>query len=365
MAKKIQISALQTGFVLYPTVLATGIINMPLLTGQVAKQDSWISPLWASLAGFIAIIIAYQLYKSFPGKTFIQYSEIVVGKFSGKIIGFVYLLFFLHFNGIVIKEYANFVWGTFLNETPMIIISVIIMVFSAYAVHGGLEVIARLGQIFFPFFCIPLFLFLFIMLIYMNPKNILPIMENGVMPSMKGGVVLTSWFCELFLISFFLPHLKNNSKGLKWGIYTGIAITVTLMFVNLVVIFVLGRFSYYALTPLLTVVRYVSIGEFFEHIEAGLLAVWILGTFVKITTLYYVVTKTAAQWLNLSDEKLLIFPLGFLQVLFSMWIAKSFQQLSSFFLSILPSYFITFFIVIPLIILLINVIKNKIVKAGS
>lgn len=350
------------GFVLYPTVIATGIINMPLLTGQAAKQDAWISPLWASLAGFIAIMIAYQLYKSFPDKTFIQYSEVVAGKFLGKIIGFIYLLFFLHFNGIVIKEYTNFVWGTFLNETPMLIISVIIIVFSAYAVHGGLEVIARLGQMFFPFFIIPLFLFLFILLIYMNPKNILPIMENGMMPSIKGGVVLSSWFCELFLISFFLPHLKKDSKGLKWGIYTGIAITITLMFVNLVVIFALGRFSYYAVTPLLTVVRYISIGEFFEHVEAGLLAIWILGTFVKITTLYYIVTKAASQWLNLTDEKLLIFPLGFLQVVVSMWVSKSFQELSSFIFNILPSYFITFFIVIPMIVLVINVIKTKVLR---
>jgi len=45
MTKKIQISALQMALVLYPTVIATGIINLPLLTGQVAKQDSWISPL--------------------------------------------------------------------------------------------------------------------------------------------------------------------------------------------------------------------------------------------------------------------------------------------------------------------------------
>ncbi|MGV3466010.1 MAG: GerAB/ArcD/ProY family transporter [Heyndrickxia sp.] len=54
------------------------------------------------------------------------------------------------------------------------------------------EVIARLGQLFFPFFFIPLCLLLLILLIFMHPKNILPIMENGVLPSIKGGIVLSS-----------------------------------------------------------------------------------------------------------------------------------------------------------------------------
>ncbi|MBS4174322.1 endospore germination permease [Bacillus sp. FJAT-49736] len=361
-AKKINISASQMGLLMYPSVIATGIINLPLITGQVAKQDAWISPIWGSFIGVIAVWIAYQLNKSFPDKSFIQYSEVVVGKFIGKIIGFLYLFFLLHINGFVVREYTQFVWGSFLNDTPMIIISAIMIIFSAYAIYGGLEVIARLGQILFPFFFFPLCLLLFILLIFMHPKNILPIMERGILPSIKGGIVLSSWYSELFLISFFLPYIKEKSKGLKWGIYTGILITFTFMFVNLVTIFVLGRFSFYAVTPLLTVVRYISLGEFFQHVEAGLLAIWLIGTFIKITTLYYIVIKVASQWLNLPDEKTLIFPLGFLLLISSIWASKSVQQVASFILHYLPMYHFTFFIGIPFLILIINSVKNKVLK---
>ncbi|MGE8203501.1 GerAB/ArcD/ProY family transporter [Heyndrickxia sp. NPDC080065] len=365
MSEKVRISASQMGAIMYPTVIATGIINLPLLTGQIAKQDSWISAILASTIGFIAVWIAFKLHKSFPDKTFIQYSEDIVGKLLGKVIGFFYLLFFLHFNGIVIREYSDFVGGTFLNQTPMMVVTGIFLLFSAYAVHGGLEVIGRLGQMLLPFFVIPLFFFLLILLIYMDPKNILPIMENGIVPSLKGSYVLSSWFSELFLISFLLPYLKKESNGLKWGFYTAVGIMFTLFAVNLVVLLDLGRFSFYALNPLLTAVRYISLGDFFEHVEVGLLAIWILGTFVKITVLFFIVTKAASEWLKLTDERVLIFPLGFLQMVISFWVSKSFQQLSDFLLYYLPSYFFTFFIAIPFFLLLINAVKNKVQKSKS
>ncbi|QQZ08723.1 GerAB/ArcD/ProY family transporter [Heyndrickxia vini] len=362
MPGKIRISSIQMAVVMYPTIIATGIINLPLLTGYVSRKDSWISPIWATLIGFISVIVAYQLNKKFPEKTFIQYTEDILGRFFGKITIFFYLLFFLHFNGIVIREYTDFVWGTFFNQTPALLITAILLLFCAYAVHGGLEVIVRMGQIFFPLFTIPLFFFLFILLISMEPHNIVPIMENGIVPSLKGSFILSSWFSEMFLIAFFLPYLKKGERGLKWGMYTTIAITITLIMVNLVVLLVLGAYSYYALNPLLTAVRYISLGEFFEHVEAGLLAIWILGTFVKVTVLYHIVTQVASGFLNLKDDKVLIFPLGFLQLIMCFWVSKSFQELSSFFMNILPSYFITFLIVVPSLLLLISTVKNKLQK---
>lgn len=359
MSEKIRISSIQMAVVMYPTVIATGIINLPLLTGYVARKDSWISPIWAALIGIISVILACQLNKKFPEKTFIQYTEDIVGRFLGKIIILFYLFFFLHFNGIVIREYSDFVWGTFFNQTPALLISAIFLLFCAYAVHGGLEVIVRMGQIFFPLFTIPLFLFLFILLISMEPKNILPIMENGILPSFKGSFILSSWFSEMFLISFFLPYLKKRETGLKWGMYTTMAITITMVMVNFVMLLVLGAYSYYALNPFLTAVRYISLGEFFEHVEAGLLAIWILGTFVKVTVLYYIVTRVASGLLNLKDERVLIFPLGFLQLIMCFWVSKSFQELSAFFMNILPSYFFTFLILIPSFLLFISSVKNK------
>src|SRR5690606_37840336 len=56
-----------------------------------------------------------------------------------------------------------------------------------------------------------------------------------------------------------------------------------------------------------------------ENLEAGVMAVWIFGAFVKITVFFYAVVLGTAQWLSLSDYKPVVFPIGVLIVLLSFW----------------------------------------------
>jgi spore germination protein KB len=61
-----------------------------------AGRDCWLSLITALLpALFIGYIVA-SLSRLFPGKTLIEYSELIVGKWMGKGLALLFLIYFFH-----------------------------------------------------------------------------------------------------------------------------------------------------------------------------------------------------------------------------------------------------------------------------
>ena len=168
MIEKGKISALQMTILMVPTIVATAVLLVPGITVKHAKQDLWISPLWATIMGFMVIFIAYQLHKLYPNESIIQYTNRILGPFFGKTIGFIYIIFYFHINGIIIREYGEFVVGTFLPHTPMYVVLGTMVLVSSAAVYGGIEVIARASQI-----MAPVLGFLFLLIFFLDKSLLL------------------------------------------------------------------------------------------------------------------------------------------------------------------------------------------------
>lgn len=91
--EKGKISSLQMAIMLYPTIVATAILGAPSITAKYALNDLWLSPILAALIGYATVYIAYKLHKLYPKQTVIQFSEQIIGRIPGKILGFLYLFF--------------------------------------------------------------------------------------------------------------------------------------------------------------------------------------------------------------------------------------------------------------------------------
>ncbi|WP_307412318.1 GerAB/ArcD/ProY family transporter [Neobacillus ginsengisoli] len=101
-----------------------------------------------------------------------------------------------------------------------------------------------------------------------------------------------------------------------------------------------------------------SIADFFEHIELVIVAIWVSGPFIKISVYYYALVLGTTQWLNLSNCRPVVFPLGFLLILFSFWSIPSLLELIHF-LRIVPFYNMTIEMIIPIFLLLIAVLRKR------
>ena len=363
--EKGKISSLQMAIMMYPTIVATAILGVPSITAMYAKNDLWLSPILASFIGILTVYIAYKLHKHYPNQTVIQFSEQIMGRFVGKILGFLYLAFYIPVTGSIIRGYGEFLVDSFLVHTPISVVMASMVLLCAFAVLGGLEVLARVAQLFLPAFTIPLIILIFLLSPDFEFKNLFPMFEDGIMPSVKGAIVPSGYFTEFFLMIFLLPFLADGKKGMKYGMMSVFAVMMTIVVVNLIVFLVLGEATISKVYPLMNVSRYISLGNFFENLESITMAIWILGAFIKISVFYYAAALGTAQWLNLSDYRPVIWPIGILLVEFSFWSFPSGMELGRYDLINFPFQGFLMQTLIPLLLLVISVVRKRLVKKSK
>lgn len=360
MIEKGKISSFQMAFVMYPTVMATAILILPSITGAHAKRDMWLSPVWACVIGLFTLFIAYRLNKRYPEKTLIEYCESILGRYAGKLLGLVFLLFYLHLGGIIVREYGEFIVVAFLNRTPLVVVMVTLLLVCAMNVRGGLEVIGRSAQMFVPIVLLLFVTFVILLSPDLEPRNMLPILEHGPGPSFMGSLVAQGWFSEFLLVSFMLPYVSDKHKGMKWGIVSVLMIMLTMVVTNIASLFLLGNSAYIFTYPVMVAARFITIGEFFEHLEAVVMAIWVMGTFIKMSVFYYAVVLGTAQWLKLSDYRPLTLPIGFLLLILGIWVSPNLQEMVHFLSTVSPFYFMSVQTLIPTLLLIIAYIRFKV-----
>jgi spore germination protein KB len=145
----------------------------------------------------------------------------------------------------------------------------------------------------------------------------------------------------------------------KWSIITVFAVMLSLVSLNLLNIFLFGELTLSYTYPVFKAIRYISLSDFFEHLEAAIIAIWLLGAFIKITVFYYALVLGTAQWLRLSDFKPIILPLGFLISLFSIWEFYNLQEQTEFSEIVFPLYVPLMSTVLPALLLLIAKFRKR------
>ncbi|WP_338471758.1 endospore germination permease [Niallia sp. XMNu-256] len=357
--EKGKISSLQMGMMLYPAMIATSIISGPSLIASYANNDLWIPPILTSLVGILTVYIVFALHQRYPNQTIIGFSEQILGTFAGKIVSFLILSYYLIGTGRVVRGYSEFIISSFLFQTPISVTMITMVILCAFAVYGGIEVLGRLSQLFFPLFIIPVFISFLLLSPEFDVGNLFPILGEGIIPLLKGIIMEIGWFSEIFLMIFLLPFLTDTKKARKYGIFTILAVTVTLAMVNLMVLFVLGSTTADREYPLMNVIRYISLADFFENLEAVAMTVWIVGAFIKITVFFYALGLGTAQWLNLSDYRPIIWPMAILIVEFAFWSVPSTVEYKTFTITVLPFYATLIQIILPLTLLIVAILRKK------
>jgi spore germination protein KB len=363
LLEKGKISAFQMGVMMYATILATEILFVPAVTSKYAHQDMWLSPIWASVTGLLTVFVTVALNRLYPESNVFQYSERILGKVLGKVLGLLFLLFYLHVSGIVVRQYGSFIISVFLTRTPLFVLLGSMVLVCSFAVRGGVEVMGRAAQIFVPFLFVLVLSINLLLIPDLDPKNLFPMMEKGLKPSLLGSIPPQGWLSEYFLMAFLLPYVSDRKNGMKWGLASLVTVVVTLVMTNLTTLLLFGKLTENYIFPVLESARYISVAGFIEHVESILAAVWIMGMFVKVTVFYYAVVIGLSQWLNLSDYRPVVLPVGFLIVVMSIWVAPNLQELFEVIGTTYPFYKITVQTLIPTVLLLIALLRKNFPQA--
>lgn len=330
MVEKGKISAAQLGLLLYAVAAYDGILFIPRITGENAERDLWLSPIWAHLAGLFFVLVMLRLSRMFPTETIIQYSGRLLGSWLGKAVGFTVIFYGVHLTSVILREYGDFISVVFLQKTPALVAMGGMLLLVAYAVRGGVEVLGRLAQLF-----LPITFFVFGLLIVLSipewdVNRILPIMGKGIAPSAKGAIIPFSWFSGYIMLGLYFPFVSNQKDTTRCIMVTWFGLMVTMSVSGLVSVLLFGKHARTLNYPFMEVVRYIGVGEFFQHIDALMLAVWLLGTFVQLTSYLYTAALGAAQWLGLKQYRAIVFPIGLFALVISMWGPSSVDEFETY-----------------------------------
>lgn len=364
MQGKIRITALQLAFLNITTIISTSDVFLPAFVAQEAKQDSWISVLIGTVTSLIVTNIILALGLKHSKKTIIQYSCDILGKPLGKLVGLSYVLFYLYLCYSVTGELGEIFVISFNPGSPIAVYSIFTIIVAAYAVTKGLEVIARINYLLLPFGIAILGLVAMLNIPKMHMENFLPILYEGIYPSIKGSFLIQSWLFEVLLIFQLIPFVKDKDKIKKYINVSVIFLGISLMF-GVLTIAVLGSLTERYMFPALQYVRYASVGHYIQNLDISIMVLWVSGIFIKIAITYYCTLLSITQFFGLESYKNLILPVGLLIIASSLNSTKTITDMVHSLHYIFPFHMFLMGFIIPFILLLVSVIKDKIKAAVS
>ncbi|OCL27172.1 hypothetical protein U472_06765 [Orenia metallireducens] len=356
LQEKGRVSNLQITLLIITLVIATADVLLPSFVAQQAQQDSWISVIVGTISGLIFINFFLVLGLKHSDKTIVQYACDILGKPLGKIVGFMYIYFFF-FNTVITARELQEILGLFFNiETS--IFNILIIILAAYSLYGGLEVIARLNNMLLPLGMLTLVFIGLLNIPKMNFSYFLPILSEGIVPPLRGALLIQTWLLKSIVLLQLIPFIRKKEK-----LHRNISIATIMLgnglMVGVLLIAIFGPLTEHMIFPALGYVRLISFGKYIEHIDALIMLIWLAGIFINIAIYYYAAVLGLAQLLSLKTYKPMISPVGILIICFSIIIAKNQTELLDFIHYIYPFYISTIAIVIPTILLLVSIIKNK------
>lgn len=355
-----KISSDQLLLLLVTTVLPTAVLFLPAVSVKAAGRDAWLSILVVtSVFGLAVIFVATALGMRFPGKTIMEYSEDIIGRWPGKILGFAYIFFFIYTNAIVIREFGDFLVAAFMPETPLSVFIMALLFIAASSVRNGLEVIARMNQ-----FVVPLMMFMLVIIFTLvfgeaDFKKLLPVMAEGIKPMLHGALTPMAWRGEVVLITMFMPYLNIYKKARMAGNKAVLLLTAILTVDIVMSLAVFGVASEFHTFPTYFLAFYIGVAGFVERIEAFILALWVAGVTVKVAIWYYAAVLATAQWLHLKDYRPVVLPVGVILAAWSVTIYDNTRELVDFIVKTFPFYAYTFELFIPAALLLIALMRKK------
>jgi spore germination protein KB len=330
-----------------------------------AKQDAWIAVLLGMVGGIILFFIYHRLYMFYPEIPLSSYAQKIVGKWFGRIIALMYIIYFIYLAARVLRDFGELLTTTMYSSTPLLIINALMVLTIIYAVQKGFEVIARVGELFFILVYI-LAVMGFLMVAFsglIHLQNIQPILENGWMPILKVtlGQTLTFPFGEMVVFTMILPFLTDQKKAKLVGIggivLSGINIAITAL-INVATLGV----DLYARSPfpLLNTVGKIQLGNFIERLDVFFMLYLMIGGFFKIAIYFYAAVIGTADIFHFKSKRKMCFPIGIIILFASLTMASNYAEHIKEGLKVVPIFLhYPFQIFIPIMLLVIAYFRNR------
>jgi spore germination protein KB len=292
--------------------------------GASAKQDAWIVILLGLMSGLFMFLIYHRLFLYYPDLPLTSYVQKITGKFIGRFLAFIYIIYFIYDAARVLRDFGELLTTTIYTETPLFVINTLMILTSMYAIRKGLEVLVRVGELYFIIVYLLTILGLLIVIIagIIHLDNLKPILENGLIPVVKSSMreSILYPFGEMIVFSMILPHLNKSNWAKKICLSAILLSGINLTITTIINISTLGV-DYYVRSPfpLFSTIQSIS----FVRLDVIFMLYLVIGGFFKITLFFYAAVYGVADLFRFKNPRTLSFPIGTIILFASMVIAAN------------------------------------------
>ncbi|PEJ58488.1 spore gernimation protein [Bacillus sp. AFS002410] len=330
-----------------------------------AMQDAWISVLIALGSGCLIFCIYIKLFEMYPEIPFTKYIQSILGKFTGKILAMIYILYFIYIGARVLRDFEELLVITLYNASSLISIGILLMFLVMYAIFKGFEVFGRACELLFVLTIIITTTIIGFEMIagLIKIDNLRPVLEVGWKKILMETypLAVTFPFGEMVVFTMLLPNLKKPDYAWKIGIPGLIFVGLVLTLITMLNICVLGANTLQRATyPILTSVSYINIADFIQRLDSVLVVIMVIGGFIKIAVFFFCAVIGAGDLFKIKKADTLTYPIALIMLVCSVWMAPDYLEHYKEGLDIVPYFLhIPLQILIPLVLLVIALIQNK------
>ncbi|MBM4760978.1 GerAB/ArcD/ProY family transporter [Bacillus sp. B15-48] len=360
--EKVKISAYQL-FVLILSFQLGSAILVPI--AAEAGRDAWLALLIAMCGGIGLFLVHYRLYRFFPELVPAEYMQKLLGKIVGKLVAFLYVLLFVYLAARVLRSFGEMLVTAAYVQTPLTVVNALLIVVIIYALHKGIEVLARTGELFF----ITLYLLAvvgFILIIasgLIEIQELKPVLEEGIGRVFRVVVTETLYvpFGEIAVFSTLLPYLKEAKKAKRAGIIALVLTGINLALVMAINISVLGLdTTKRSQFPLLTTIQSIQLADFIERLDVFFMFTIVIGIFFKISVFLYAAVMGTSIIFKIKNASQLVYPFGIITLFISITTASSYPEHLKEGLQVTTQFLHPLFlVVIPILLLALAYWKNR------
>ncbi|QOR68289.1 GerAB/ArcD/ProY family transporter [Cytobacillus suaedae] len=352
------------------------IINMiyakgiGLTQGAMAREvggDIWISTFFAIIQGAIIMYLVVFIITRYPNGDLIDQSSILLGKYFGKFIAFSIFLFFLGAYGTIMATFIYHLKDYFLPDAPIFLFILAAFLLGAYAIHFGVEVIARMALI--GVFSIILLNILLMMgsLGEFDIRELQPTLQSGFLETAWASRHHnTDWAMATMMATIILPLVKEKKA---WKMSTFTSIVYSGLFILMWPILEVGVLSPEVVAQYIIscmqLARSAEIGLFIHRYEMLMIALFATSALTQIMMSLLCSSVALQKIIGLKDYRPVIIPTCLILSGFGYWIVFDHHRAMYFIENTWVTICLSIAVGLPLLLLVLGWIFKKKLNKGK
>lgn len=301
------------------TLLSLSAFLNPSPTAAVSRQYAWISILIGAMQAMAIGYVVIKLGMMHPDKTVVEYSQDILGKVMGKIVGMIFILTYFSIVVIVLREFTLPFQSFVTINVPLSVILVMAMILILYTVLSGLKTIANCSDVVIIFFTVFILLVIIMPIKNIDTLNIKPIIPHNLGLAVRGSFISGSFLAEDIIALMIIPYVNDKEKLMKYNqaaiLITGIALSAIVAIEIMAMGYERVSSSVFSTFILL---KEAQISQSLERFEPIAVAAWTGLVFIKLSIYFFITVEGLRQWLGLKDYKVIAYVLSPVAIILAM-----------------------------------------------